>query len=223
MSLEGDALPIEDLHQLLERPCRGTRRRRRNRAWAKYSTAIQKMREDGVEMAAIRQRLQEEHKVSISYEALRRLVRKLEPKGPEAFVRLEVEPGAEAQVDFGYAGITLDQEGQRRKTWAFVMTLSHSRHQYVELVYNQKVETWLACTCTLWISSAERPSESCRTTSRQPSSSLRDEPLVQRAYRELADHYGFPHRPPAARRAAPQRQGRAGRRALLQAQLHGRP
>jgi hypothetical protein len=37
---------------------------------------------------------------------------------------IEVAPGAEAQVDFGYAGQFLDPDrGQLRKTWAFVMTL----------------------------------------------------------------------------------------------------
>ncbi len=33
--------------------------------------------------------------------------------------------------------------GRRRRTWAFVMTFSWSRHQYVELVFDQKVSTWL--------------------------------------------------------------------------------
>src|SRR5262245_30188349 len=47
-------------------------------------------------------------------------------------VRLEREPGSEAQVDFGYAGLLLDPtSGALRKAWAFVMVLSYSRHQYV--------------------------------------------------------------------------------------------
>ena len=37
----------------------------------------------------------------------------------------------------------LDEHGQRKRAWAFVMTLSYSRHQYVEFVFDQKVETWL--------------------------------------------------------------------------------
>ena len=31
------------------------------------------------------------------------------------------------------------------KTWVFVMVLAWSRHQYAELVRDQKVETWLGC------------------------------------------------------------------------------
>ena len=116
-------------------------------------------------MAAIRQRLEEKHKVPISYEALRRLVRRMEPPEPEAFARVEVEPGDEAQIDFGYAGLTLDETGRKRKTWVFVMTLSHSRHQYAELVYDQTVETWLAChRARLRVLRRPCRSGSCRTT-----------------------------------------------------------
>ena len=71
-------------------------------------------------------------------------MRRLEPCLPDATVRVETRPGEEAQVDFGYAGKMIDPEtGELRKTWAFVMTLSWSRHQYAEFVFNQKVETWL--------------------------------------------------------------------------------
>jgi hypothetical protein len=33
--------------------------------------------------------------------------------------------------------------GELRRTWAFVMTLCFSRHQYVEFVFDQTVMTWL--------------------------------------------------------------------------------
>jgi transposase len=139
--LEGDALSVEALHRLLEETMPIPPPPKQLSSLAKYEDEIKDMREADVEMAAIRQRLQERHEEEISYEALRRLVRRLEPRKPEPFVRVEVGPGDEAQVDFGYAGLTLDETDKRRKTWAFVMTLSHSRHQYVELVYDQKVET----------------------------------------------------------------------------------
>ena len=35
--------------------------------------------------------------------------------------------------------------GQLRRTWAFVMTLAFSRHQYVEFLWDQSVRTWLGC------------------------------------------------------------------------------
>ena len=47
-------------------------------------------------------------------------------------------------MDFGYAGLFYDPESRRlRKAWVFVMTLSFSRHQYAEIVFDQKVETWI--------------------------------------------------------------------------------
>ena len=70
----------------------------------------------------------------------------LEPPRIAAVVRVEAAPGSEAQVDFGYAGLTLDPAtGRPRKTWVFVLVLSWSRHLYAELVVDQGVETWLLC------------------------------------------------------------------------------
>jgi len=44
---------------------------------------------------------------------------------PEVCVRLEVEPGSQAQVDFGYAGMMMDPlSGKERRAWAFIMSLS---------------------------------------------------------------------------------------------------
>jgi transposase len=31
------------------------------------------------------------------------------------------------------------------KAWVFVMTLSWSRHEYVEFAHDQRTETWIAC------------------------------------------------------------------------------
>ena len=80
------------------------------------------------EVAAIRARLEEVHGRPVSYRAVLRLVRRLTPAVPETFVRVEVTPGSEAQVDFGSAGHTLDPtSGALRKTWTFVLELSWSR------------------------------------------------------------------------------------------------
>jgi hypothetical protein len=47
-------------------------------------------------------------------------------------------------VDFGFAGQFLDSESRRvRRAWIFVMTLSCSRHQYAEVVFDQTIDTWL--------------------------------------------------------------------------------
>jgi transposase len=59
---------------------------------------------------------------------------------------METGQAEEAQVGFGYAGLLRDPDADAlRKAWAFVMTLSFSGHSYVELVFDQEVDTWLRC------------------------------------------------------------------------------
>ena len=106
----------------------------------RYREQIRALRDKGVEARAIYDRLKQDKEFTASYSAVWRFVRALEPATPEGFVRVETPPGDEAQVDFGYAGLMYDPAtGSRRRAWAFVMTLSFSRHQYVELVFDQEV------------------------------------------------------------------------------------
>src|SRR5258706_7330120 len=169
-----------------------------------YREEIAAMRARGMELAAIRARLEERHSHPVSYSAVWRLVRRLEPaSAPEAFVRVEGKPGSGAQVDFGYAGLTLDPKtGAVRKTWVFVMVLSYSRHQYAELVFDQRVETWLLCHVHAFAGFGGVPErvvpDNLKAAIVRASFT---EPEAQRAYRECAEHYGFlidpnpPHTP----------------------------
>jgi transposase len=161
---------------------------------AAYRDEILAYRARGLEVAAIRTRLEEAHRQPISYSALWRLVRRLEPPGlAEAFVRVEVPPGSEAQVDFGYAGRHLDPaSGLPRKAWVFVLVLSWSRHLYAELVFDQRVETWLLGHRHAFEAFGGVPERVVLDTLK--AAILRasaTDPLVQRAYRECAAHYGF--------------------------------
>lgn len=108
-----------------------------------FRALVIELRSKGVEGVAIHDRLRE-HGYKGSYSAVRRFIRRLAKTHPDVCLRVEVPPGEQAQVDFGYAGLIYDPERDKlRKAWAFVMVLSHSRHQYVELVFNQEVATWL--------------------------------------------------------------------------------
>jgi len=50
------------------------------------------------------------------YQSAYRFVPRLEPRTPDAVVRVDTPPGDEAQVDFGYAGLMDDpRSGRRRK------------------------------------------------------------------------------------------------------------
>jgi transposase len=166
---------------------------------AVYGEEIARMRERGMEIAAIRSRLEERHGGSVSYplpdgRAVWRFVRHLEPKTPEAVVRIEVPPGSEGQVDFGYAGLMIDpRTGTERRTWVFVLVLSWSRHLYAELVFDQRVETWLLCHIHAFTAFGGIPARIVPDNLKAAivRASFGGDPVVQRAYRECAEHYGF--------------------------------
>lgn len=68
----------------------------------------------------------------ISKGHFRRLVKRLRPqKSPEAFLRLSTLRGEQGQVDWGDFG-TIAMSGGKRKLYAFVLTLSHSRAVFLK-------------------------------------------------------------------------------------------
>jgi transposase len=173
-----------------------------------FRETVKNLRRTKTEMTAIHERLTERGFTG-SYSAVRRFVHTLEPKQPkEVFVRVECEPGQQAQVDFGYAGKMLDPAtGKLRKTWAFVMTLSYSRHQYVEFVFDQTVATWLLCHRHAFEFFGGVVEEVVLDNLK--AAIIRacfDDPLVQQSYRECAEHYGYLIAP--CRPATPQHKGK---------------
>lgn len=79
-----------------------------------------------------------------SYNALSYYVRQSNIK-KKSRVRFETFPGEGAQVDFGYVGMRPDKEGKKREAYVFNMRLSYSRYDYYEVVFDQKIETWIRC------------------------------------------------------------------------------
>jgi transposase len=167
---------------------------------AAYADEIAAYRARGLEIAAICARLAEAHGAPVSYHAVWRLVQRQEPPETKAVVRVERPPGEEAQVDFGYAGLTIDPAtAAPRKSWVFVMTLAWSRHQYAEVVFDQRVGTWLLCHrhAFEWFRGVPTRIVPDNLKSAIIRASF-TEPIAQRAYRECAAHYGFlidPHAP----------------------------
>jgi transposase len=173
-----------------------------------YRDLVQELRRQKTEMTAIHARLTERGFTG-SYSSVRRFVHTLEPTpAAEVFVRVETAPGKQAQVDFGYAGKMFDPAtGVLRKTWAFVMTLSFSRHQYVEFVFDQTVATWLLCHRHAFEFFGGVVEEVVLDNLK--AAIIRacfDDPLVQQSYRECAEHYGFLIAP--CRPATPQHKGK---------------
>ncbi|MBU6411330.1 MAG: hypothetical protein KGJ60_05730 [Verrucomicrobiota bacterium] len=79
----------------------------------------------GLSAQRIYQHLVVMHGFAGSYQAVKRFVRHLRRTQPEAFVRMEVAPGTEAQVDFGQ-GARVMVEGRRKRPHLFRVVLSHS-------------------------------------------------------------------------------------------------
>jgi transposase len=173
-----------------------------------YREIVTKLHAAGVERLAIWQLLREQHGYSGSYPSVRRFVNRLPVPAPEAFVRVETAPGEEAQVDFGYVGQVYDpKEGRLRKAWVFVMTLSWSRHQYAEIVFDQKVETWIALHIRAFeffggLPKRVRPDNLKAAIVRV----VTHDQQAQRSYREFAEHYDFLISPCAPR--TPQHKGK---------------
>ena len=121
--------------------------RQQDSSLASYAREVKGWHSQGISGTVIHRTLQEKYGFNDSYSAVRRFLQKLQKATPpEATVMLDHEPGDCTQIDFGTGPLIVDVfTGEEFKTWFFVMTLAWSRHQYVEMVRDQKVLTWLGC------------------------------------------------------------------------------
>jgi transposase len=77
-----------------------------------------------------------------SVSQLRRVVADLRPPRREAFLRLRVFPGEQAQSDWAYFG-EVRMGRARRRLSGFVLTLSYSRALWLEFFFDQSLENFL--------------------------------------------------------------------------------
>lgn len=201
--------PLPDHETLLARlPAEQTPPQNHSSAEA-HRAQIETWLKEHVRVSAIYERLKERGYAG-SYSSVLRLTRQIEPKTPEAVVRVESQPGEEAQVDFGYVGLMRDDTGNLRKTWSFVMVLSWSRHAYVEFVSDQTIATWLACHQHALDYFGGVPGRIVIDNLKAGiTRAVWDEPQLQMAYRECAEHYGFLVHP--CRPHTPQHKGKVER------------
>ena len=109
-------------------------------------------------------------------------------------VRMETPPGEEAQVDFGHAGLMYDTETQKkRRAWAFIMTLSSSRHKFVRFVFHQGIDTWLDCHERAFSFYGGVPKRIILDNLKSLGVVKPDiyDPTINRAYADMERHYGF--------------------------------
>lgn len=150
-----------------------------------------------VQVSVLHQRLRDERGLTASWGAFYRYVARHWPdrlhRAPRVTVRRDDPPaGEEAQVDFFYAGLWDDPEaGRRRKLYAFLMTLSHSRHQFLYPVVAEDALAWLGGHAAAFAFFGGVPRrvvpDNLTAGVARPD---RYDPRVNRAYGELARHYG---------------------------------
>lgn len=158
-----------------------------------YRERVSEWVKQGIQAKAIHQALVRRHGYRGSYSSVYRFVCSLKPHLPKATMHLEFAPGEAAQIDFGTGPQLVDtRTGEIIKTHFFLMTLCWSRHQYAEIVLDQKVPTWLECHrhAFEWFGGVPGKliidNAKCAITR-----ACRHDPVVQRAYAECAEGYGF--------------------------------
>ena len=190
--LVGPLPPPEELQQLVARTLAPPAPPQTVSSVAPYRDLVLDLHARGVEGTAIWQRLGERGYTG-SLSSVYRFIHQCDPAAPDVTVRVERAPGAEAQVDFGYAGYLLDDAtGARRRAWAFVMTLAYSRHQYVEFAWDQGLPTWIALHRHAFAFFGGSPQRVVLDNLKAGVAKASfDDPQIQATYRECAEHYGF--------------------------------
>jgi transposase len=158
-----------------------------------YQEEVTEWWKQGIDGTTIHHALIRKYGFQGSYSSVRRYLAGLQEAHPQVTTVLEFAPAEAAQVDFG-AGpkITDVYTDEPFSTWFFVMTLAWSRHQYVEMVRDQKVATWLGChrRAFEWFNGVPGKiiidNPKCAITR-----ACYHDPQVQRAYADCAEGYGF--------------------------------
>jgi len=130
----------------------------------------------------------------VSYSSFKRFMRKnrVAVFPQMATCRIEVEAGQEAQIDYCKVGLLYDPLcGTKRTVYAFITTLSHSRHKFVEFVFKQDQQSFTASHVKMFDYFEGVPRriliDNLKNGVVKPD--LYD-PRLNRAYRDMAEHYG---------------------------------
>jgi len=178
---------------------RVARRRERGMATeavAQYHDYLEK-RVGEVRLAVLHQRLCDEQDLRVSWRTFYRYVAAHWPERLRSAVRPTIRlddppPGDEAQVDFFYMGRWFDPEADRqRKLYAFLVTLGHSRHQFLYPCLAEDSTAWLAghvAAFTFFGGVPKRVVPDNLTAGILKAD--RYDPRVNRAYGELTRYYG---------------------------------
>ena len=109
----------------------------------RWAASIEAALRTGLSAQRIYQDLVTEQSFPGSFQAVKRFVRKLSAVTLLPFRRIEVEPGAEAQIDFGQGAWVIQPDGRKRRPHLLRVVLSHSRKGYSEAMWRQSTEEFI--------------------------------------------------------------------------------
>ncbi|MFQ5486126.1 MAG: IS21 family transposase, partial [Desulfobacterales bacterium] len=133
--------------------------------------------------------------VEVSYSSFKRFVRAnssaIIPHKSGSTCRIEVPAGNEVQIDYARMGLLFDPITHKNKVvYAFIGTLSYSRHKYVEFVYTQNQQSFIASNVAMYEYFGGVPDrinlDNLKTGVIKPD--LYD-PQFNRAFQEFAEYY----------------------------------
>lgn len=130
----------------------------------------------------------------VSYTSFKRFVRehRIAILPDRTTCRIEAAPASQLQVDYCKAGLLYDQTTRKRRTvYAFIGTLSFSRHKYVEFVFRQNQQSFVNSHINMfnWFGGVTKTIAVDNLKAGIIKPDLYD-PRFNRAYAELAEHYG---------------------------------
>lgn len=132
-------------------------------------------------------------RVRCSLSTINRYLKRRFPEPVQAVMRRDTVAGKVMEVDFGYLGITYDADsGRNRRTWVFSGRLRHSRRAWRERCFEQNKQTFFRCHIHAFESFGGVVDRVVPDNLKAAvvQASFQD-PIVNRAYRTLAEHYGF--------------------------------
>ncbi len=155
-----------------------------------FREELEQWRNEGCSAVVIHQLIKD--KISCDVQVIRRYINKHFPKPIDPVMVRPTVPGKDIDIDFGYLGKYLNEEGDLKKTWVFSFRLRHSRRAYREVVLNQNTNTFVMCHIYAfeWLGGVPEKVilDNCKAAIIK---STVDNDMVNRSYQELAEHYGF--------------------------------
>ena len=160
-----------------------------------HRAAIAEMRLTNT-VATVHQRLRDEAGLDVGITAFRRYMTAAFPdetaRDKVTVLRPDVDPGEEAQIDYGFLGTWADPVADRaRKVWAFVMVLACSRHMFVRPVFSLDARSWVAAhvAAAVFFGGLPRRLVPDNLATGVSKADIYD-PKINRAYADFAAHYG---------------------------------